>query len=73
MRTVHERLQAVLWNGTVGLTPLPHALPDGLITVRLADTPPGPVVLAWNDADGNPLIHSLVRLAVQEFAATGRG
>ena len=30
VRTVHECLQAVLWNGTVGLTPIGHALPDGL-------------------------------------------
>jgi hypothetical protein len=29
VRTVHECLQAVLWNGTVGLTPLAHARPEG--------------------------------------------
>ncbi|MDP9869250.1 MULTISPECIES: LysR family transcriptional regulator [Streptosporangium] len=66
VRTVQECLQAVLWNGTVGLTPLTHALPDGLVAVRLADMPPSPMVLAWNGADGNPLVRSLLRLAAEE-------
>ena len=35
MRTGHECLQAVLWNGTIGLTPLAHALPDGPVSVPL--------------------------------------
>jgi DNA-binding transcriptional LysR family regulator len=57
VRTVHECLQAVLWNGTIGLTPLTHAVPDGLTCVPLADMPPSPLVIAWNTADGNPLVH----------------
>lgn len=63
VRTAHECMQAVLWNGTIGLTPLTHTLPDGLIAVRLADMPPSPMVVAWNSTDDNPLIRSLVHIA----------
>ncbi|WP_157254472.1 LysR family transcriptional regulator [Nonomuraea typhae] len=62
VRTVEECVQAVLWNGTVGLTPLPHHLPEGLTAVRLADQPPSPVVVAWADSAGNPLIRSFLDL-----------
>ncbi|MFI6499487.1 LysR family transcriptional regulator [Nonomuraea typhae] len=62
VRTVEECVQAVLWNGTVGLTPLPHHLPGGLTAVRLADQPPSPVVVAWADSAGNPLIRSFLDL-----------
>jgi hypothetical protein len=40
VRTIHECMQAVLWNGTIGLTPMGHALPEGLTCVLLADMPP---------------------------------
>jgi DNA-binding transcriptional LysR family regulator len=63
VRTVHECLQAVLWNGTIGLTPLAHALPDGLTSVSLADMPPSRLVVAWKSTNANPLIHSFARLA----------
>ncbi|MFF5213382.1 LysR family transcriptional regulator [Streptosporangium sp. NPDC000396] len=66
VRTAHECLQAVLWNGTIGMTPLTHALPAGLVAIRLADMPPSRMVMAWNDDDGNPLIRSLLRLTVKE-------
>jgi hypothetical protein len=38
-RTAHECMQAVLWNGTVGLTPLAHTLPEGLTAVPLTMAP----------------------------------
>jgi DNA-binding transcriptional LysR family regulator len=63
VRTAHECLQAVLWNGTVGLTPLPHALPDGLTVVPLTDMPPSRLVVAWTTTNPNPLIRSFVQLA----------
>ncbi|MDT0264389.1 hypothetical protein RM423_23805, partial [Jatrophihabitans sp. DSM 44399] len=63
VRTVHECLQAVLWNGTIGLTPLADALPDGLTSVPLADMPPSRLVVAWNSADANPLVRSFAHLA----------
>ena len=63
VRTVHECLQAVLWNGTVGLAPLAHALPDGLTSVLLADLPPSRLVVAWNSTNTNPLIRSFTLIA----------
>ncbi|MCT2588842.1 LysR family transcriptional regulator [Streptomyces sp. N2-109] len=63
VRTAHECLQSVPWNGTVGLAPLAHALPDGLTTVPLAGTPPSDLVIAWNTAHTTPLIRSFVRTA----------
>jgi DNA-binding transcriptional LysR family regulator len=67
VRTVHECLQAVLWNGTVGLAPLGHDLPDGLISVPLADMPPSHLIVAWNSADPDPLIRSFVQIAVAGY------
>ena len=65
MRTIQECLQAVQWNGTVALAPLPlpRAFPEGLTTVRLTDMPPSPLVVAWNRADPNPLIRSFTYVA----------
>jgi len=63
VRSVHECLQAVLWNGTIGLTPLTHAVPGGLTYVPLADMPPSRLVIAWNTTDGNPLVRSFTRIA----------
>jgi hypothetical protein len=53
----------VLWNGTIGLTPLPHALPDGLTSVPLADMPPSCVVVAWNSTNTDPLVSSFTRIS----------
>lgn len=63
VRTVHECLQAVLWNGTVGLTTLAHALPAGLIAVPLTDMPPSHLVVAWAGTDPGPLVRSFARTA----------
>jgi DNA-binding transcriptional LysR family regulator len=67
VRTVHECLQAVLWNGTIGLTPLTHAVPKGLAFVPLADMPPSDLVIAWNIANGNPLIRSFTQIAASVY------
>ncbi|MGY2063468.1 substrate-binding domain-containing protein, partial [Nocardia gipuzkoensis] len=40
VRTIHECVQAALWNDTVGLTALGHELPHGLTAVPLRDHPP---------------------------------
>jgi len=67
VRTVRECLQAVLWNGTIGLTPLTHAVPAGLAYVPLADMPPSQLVIAWNTADGNPLVRSFTQIAASAY------
>jgi DNA-binding transcriptional LysR family regulator len=67
VRTVHECLQSVLWNGTVGLMPLGHTLPDGLTVVPLTDMPPSHLVIAWNSANPGPLIRSFVRIATAVY------
>ncbi len=67
VRTVHECLQAVLWNGTIGLSPLAHALPDGLTSIALADMPPSRLVVGWNSTNANPLVHSFAHLAAATY------
>ncbi|MFI7143458.1 LysR family transcriptional regulator [Nonomuraea sp. NPDC050022] len=67
VRTVHECLQAVLWNGTVGLTTLAHALPEGLVAVPLLDMPPSRLVVAWNSTDTSPLIRSFRQIAAAVY------
>ncbi len=63
VRTAHECLQAVRWNGTVGLIPLGHDLPDGLTAVELADQPPSQLVVAWSNNDTSPLVRSFITIA----------
>ncbi len=63
VRTVTECLQAVLWNGMVGIAPLSHALPDGLTVAPLTDMPPSRLVVAWASARENPLVRSFAQLA----------
>jgi DNA-binding transcriptional LysR family regulator len=63
VRTIHECLQAVLWNGTIGLAPLGHAVPEGLVVVPLADLPPSPLVVAWSQEGDGPLVRSFVGIA----------
>jgi len=70
VRTVHECLQAVLWNGSIGLAPLIHELPEGLVTVRLADMPPSRLIIAWTRASTNPLIRSFARIAADSYRGT---
>ncbi|WP_232733704.1 LysR family transcriptional regulator [Kitasatospora sp. CB02891] len=67
VRAVHECLQSVLWNATVGLVPLGHRLPPELTAVPLVDMPPSRVVAAWNEGDSNPLIRSLVDTAIAAY------
>jgi DNA-binding transcriptional LysR family regulator len=67
VRAVQECLQAVLWNGTVGMTPLGHGQPEELAVVPLIDMAPSRVVAAWNEADANPLIRSLVQIATAAY------
>ena len=63
VRTVHECIQAVLWNGTIGMAPLRHELPDGLVAVPVADMPPSRLIIAWNSTSVNPLIRSFTHIA----------
>jgi DNA-binding transcriptional LysR family regulator len=58
VRTITECLQGTLWNGTVGVMPMGHVLPEGLTCVRLGGTPASRLVLAWNSASTGPLIRS---------------
>jgi hypothetical protein len=67
VRVVQECQQAVLWNGTVGMTLLDHEPPSGLTVVPMIDMPPSRVVVAWNEADTNPLIRSFVQLAIAAY------
>jgi DNA-binding transcriptional LysR family regulator len=67
VRTITECLQGTLWNGTVGMMPTGHALPDGLTCVRLVGMPPSRLVLAWNRASANPLIRSFTRIAAASY------
>lgn len=67
VRAVQECLQAVLWNGTVGLAPLGHDLPAELAVVPLTDMAPSRVVAVWNAGDTNPLIRSFVEIATTAY------
>ncbi|MBB5077458.1 LysR substrate-binding domain-containing protein [Nonomuraea endophytica] len=67
VRAVQECVQAVLWNGTVGMTPLGHHPPADLAVVPLTDMPPSRVVVAWKEGDPNPLIRSFVHTAVSSY------
>ncbi len=67
VRTVRECLQAVLWNGTIGLTPLTHPVPEGLAYVPLADMPPSELVIAWNTTNSNPLVRSFTQIAASAY------
>ncbi|MFI8233934.1 LysR family transcriptional regulator [Streptomyces sp. NPDC085900] len=67
VRAVQECLQAVLWNGTLGLAPLGHDLPAELAVVPLTDMAPSEVVVAWNESDRNPLIRSFIEIATSAY------
>ncbi|WP_179851276.1 LysR family transcriptional regulator [Streptomyces sp. TLI_55] len=67
VRAVQECLQAVLWNGTVGLAPLGHDLPAEFAVIPLTDMTPSRVVAVWNEGDTNPLIRSFVDVATAAF------
>ncbi|MFI1104393.1 LysR family transcriptional regulator [Streptomyces melanogenes] len=67
VRAVQECLQAVLWNGTVGLAPLGYDLPAELAVVPLVDMAPSRVVVVWNEGDTNPLVRSFVETATAAY------
>ncbi|MFF8639729.1 LysR family transcriptional regulator [Streptomyces sp. NPDC015345] len=67
VRVVQECLQAVLWNGTVGLAPLGHDLPAQLAAVPLIDMAPSRVVAVWNEGDTNPLTRSFIEIATAAY------
>jgi hypothetical protein len=63
VRTVGECLQSVLWNGTVGVLPIVHTLPEGLVAVPLSGMPPSRLVVASARGNRSPLVRSFVRIA----------
>ncbi|MFI6933371.1 LysR family transcriptional regulator [Streptomyces sp. NPDC050287] len=67
VRAVQECLQAVLWNGTVGLAPLGHDLPAELAVVPLIDMAPSRVVAVWNEGNTNPLLRSFIEIATAAY------
>jgi DNA-binding transcriptional LysR family regulator len=67
VRAVQECLQSVLWNGTVGLTPMGHELPSEFVVVPVEDMAPSRVVAAWNARDTSPLIRSFVSAALMAY------
>lgn len=69
VRAVQECLQAVLWNGTVGMAPLPlgHEMPEEFAVVPLIRMAPSHVVVARNKGDANPLITSFVQAATRAY------
>ncbi|MFJ3666945.1 LysR family transcriptional regulator [Streptomyces sp. NPDC090106] len=69
VRVVQECRQAVLWNGTVGMTLLDHDPGEGLVVVPLSDMEPSRSVVAWREGDANPLVRSFASVAA---AAAGR-
>lgn len=69
VRAVQECRQAVLWNGTVGMTLLEHEPGAGLAVVPLIDMPPSRAVAAWNQGDTHPLLRSFVQIATAAYHA----
>ncbi|WP_424217378.1 LysR family transcriptional regulator (plasmid) [Streptomyces sp. BI20] len=70
VRVVQECLQAVLWNGTVGLAPLGplgHDLPEGLTAVPLIDMAPSRVVVVCKAGETNPLVRSFIETATAAY------
>jgi hypothetical protein len=67
VRAVQECLQAVLWNGTVGVTTLSHRPPEQLTVVPIVDMPASRVVVAWIERSASPLIRSFVQAAVRAY------
>ncbi len=67
VRAVQECRQAVLWNGTVGMTLLDHVPARGLTVVPVIDMEPSRVVVAWKQGDTNPVIRSFVRIAAAAY------
>jgi hypothetical protein len=60
-------MQSVLWSGSVGLTPVIHALPAGLVAIPVTDLPPSQLVVAWPSARPGPLVRSFAQIAAAVF------
>ncbi|MGV9456746.1 LysR substrate-binding domain-containing protein [Streptomyces sp. NPDC003635] len=71
VRGVQECVQAVLWNGTVGMAPLGHHLSEELAVVPLTDMAPSRVVAAWKAGPTNSLLQSFVRIATAAYRSGG--
>ncbi|MDQ0786868.1 DNA-binding transcriptional LysR family regulator [Streptomyces sp. B3I7] len=69
VRAVQECRQAVLWNGTVGMTLLGHDPGEGLTVVPLTGMPPSRAVVAWRTGDTSPLVQAFVRAATVAYRA----
>jgi len=69
VRAVQECRQAVLWNGTVGMTLLGHDPGEGLAVVPLTGMPPSRAVVAWRTGDTSPLVQAFVRAATVAYRA----
>lgn len=67
VRTVQECTQAVLWNGNVGIAPVTHPQPEGLLCVPLKDMPLSPLVVAWLTAREDQLIRSFAATAIEAY------
>lgn len=67
VRAVQECRQAVLWNGTVGMTLLDHEPPPGLTVIPLTDMPPSPAILAWPAATTNPRVAAFTQTALAAY------
>jgi DNA-binding transcriptional LysR family regulator len=68
VRAVTECRQAVLWNGTVGLAPMDHEPPPGLVMVALRDFAPSPVRVAWPDRELSAPVRSFIAAVVASSA-----
>lgn len=67
VRAVQECRQAVLWNGTVGMTLAGHDPGAGLTVLPVVDMPPSRAAVAWAERNGNPLLPSFLRVAVAAY------
>lgn len=67
VRAIQECRQAVLWNGTVGMTTTGHEPGAGLVTVPVVDMRPSRVVVAWVAGDANPLLRPFVQVAIDAY------
>ncbi|WP_083661323.1 LysR family transcriptional regulator [Actinophytocola xanthii] len=70
VRAVQECQQAVLWNGTVGMTLVGHRPAAGLIVVPVVDMRPSRVILAWKESRTSPLVQSFVQLATASYRSS---
>ncbi|MFI7384004.1 LysR substrate-binding domain-containing protein [Streptomyces sp. NPDC049813] len=70
VRAVQECRQAVLWNGTVGMTLLTHAPGSGLAVVPVADMEPSRAVVAWRRGENDPLVRSFAAAAVATYGSS---